>query len=85
MTSVYKWKLKKYWTNILSVFNEIISELEINQVKNLFEDDETVIEILSVRINMVSRNPEFQTSKKSIKRLLQKHTQKLRKVNKRVN
>lgn len=62
----------------------MISEVDINQVKEIFEDDEIVVEILSVRIDMVSRKPEFKTNKKSIKKFLQKHSHNLRKVNKEV-
>ena len=83
LTRVYKLKLNEYWTNILLTFNEMIAESNINQVKNLFEDDEIVIEMLSVRIDMVSRKPEFKTSKKSIRKFIQKQRQKLSKVNKK--
>lgn len=80
LTGVYKIKLKEYWTNILLTFNEIISELNIDLIKNQFENDDIVIEILSVRIDMVSRKPEFRTNKRSIKKFLQKHKHKLGKV-----
>lgn len=63
----YKLKLREYWTGVLISFNEIISELDINQVKNLFEQEEIVIEALSVRIDMVTCKPEYITAKKSIK------------------
>ena len=76
-------KLKEYWTNILLTFNETISELDINQVKNIFGDDDIVIEILSVRIDMVKRKPESKRNKKSIRKFLQRQKQKLGKVNKR--
>ena len=83
LIQVYKMKLKEYWTNILLTFNETISELDINQVKNMFGDDGIVIEILSVRIDMVKRRPEFKSKKKSIRKFLQRQRQKLGKVNKR--
>lgn len=82
LTYVYKLKLKEYWTQILLTFNEMISEVDVKQVKEIFEDDEIVVELLSVRIDMVRRKPEFKTSKKSIRKFLQKHSHKLRKVNK---
>lgn len=78
---VYKLKLKEYWTNILITFNEIISEIDVYQVKEVFEDDKIIVEMLSVRIDMVSREPEYKTSKKSIKKLLQKHNHQLKRAN----
>ena len=70
--------MREYWSGVLSSFNEIISDLDINQVKNLFEQDEIVIEALSVRIDMVTRKPEFKTAKRSIKHYLKKYGERVK-------
>lgn len=71
--------MREYWTCVLSSFNEIISDLDLNQVKNLFENEELVIEALSVRIDMINHKPEFKTAKKSIKHLIKKFKDKVKK------
>lgn len=71
--------MREYWTGVLSSFNEIISDLDINQVKDLFEQDEIVIEALSVRIDMVTCKPEYKAAKKSIKHYLKKYKDRVNK------
>lgn len=61
-------------------FNEIMSELDINLVKYLFEDEEGLVEVLSVQIDMISRKPDYKTAKKSIRKFLRKQKQRLQKV-----
>jgi hypothetical protein len=72
-------KLRECWTGVLSSFNEIISDLDISQVMNMFEQDEIVIEALSVRIDMISHKPEFKTAKKSIKHILKRFKDRVNK------
>jgi hypothetical protein len=76
---IYKLKLRECWTGVLSSFNEIISDLDISQVMNMFEQDEIVIEALSVRIDMISHKPEFKTAKKSIKHILKRFKDRVNK------
>ena len=76
MLSVYKEKLKEAWTDLLVSFNEIISEIDIKKIKKLLIDEKLVIEILSVRIDLISRRPEFKSTKGSIRKFLHKHKSK---------
>ena len=50
--------------------------MDIKEIKEMFNEDETVIEILSVRIEMITCKPEFKTTKKTIKKILEKHKTK---------
>ena len=68
----------------MASFNEIMSVLDINQVKHLFEDEDILIEVLSVQIDMISRQPEYQTGKRSIRRFLHKQKRRLQKVKREV-
>lgn len=79
LIDTFKMKLADYWTGVMLSFNEITSELDIKQVANLFtnDNDERMIDVLSVRIDMVSRKPEFQANKRSIKKFLKKQRERV--------
>lgn len=80
MITTFKMKLIEYWTGLLLSFNEIMSNLNVKQVENLIENqnDEIIVQVLSVRIDMVTRKPEYQSNKKSIKRFLKKQRERVR-------
>lgn len=80
MENIFKIKLREYWTGVMTSFNEVMAGLNIDQVKHLFEDEEILIEILSVQIDLISRKPEFQSAKRSIRRFLRKQKIKIEKV-----
>lgn len=80
LVDTFKMKLNEYWTGLMLSFNEVMSEMDVKQIENLFtnDNDERIIEVLSVRIDMVSRKPEFYTNKRSIKRFLKKQRDRVK-------